>query len=366
MTSRGRCTLSKLLVILGTRPEIVKLAPLINELDRRNISYQLAHTGQHYDFELSELFIDQLGLNSPEIKIQMKARTSGEQVGEALSKLSTIIRRDAYSLIVVEGDTNSTLAGALAANKNKIPLAHVEAGLRSYDLRMPEEYNRRIVDHISTLLFAPTQRNVETLRAEKIPGSVYRVGNTVLDCIEQHWSEIERMPTSPRNEFILGTIHRQENTDSPKVLAEFFDAFRKAPLPVVLPLHPRTKLRLKQFGLLNRLIRSENVELLKPVGYFELLSLMKNCSCVMTDSGGIQEEATSPRIRRRVVVMRLTTERQEAVSAGFAKIGGCESKKILKCLHWALDDYETLPHRSPFGDGRSSRRIGEIIDGFLD
>jgi UDP-N-acetylglucosamine 2-epimerase (non-hydrolysing) len=349
------------LIVLGTRPEIIKLGPVISEMKDRRLPFLIVHSGQHYNYEMSQTFFDQLGLPEPDFSIRQSARSEEGQISHSLIAISQVIRKCDVDLVMVEGDTNTAFAGGLAANRSKRLLGHVEAGLRSYDRRMPEEHNRRIIDHLSDILFAPTKRNQSILRCENVQGNIHVVGNTVIDSINRYWHLVEHASVEVDGDFILATIHRQENVDSPAVLKEFAKAFLDAPLPIVLPLHPRTRTRLKEFGLWNRIMESKKIKILHPIGYFEFLALMKRCKCVLTDSGGLQEEATSNKIRKRVVIMRVSTERPEAVEAGFATVAGVNHITILKSITWALTCHEALPSKSPFGDGLSAERIAQII-----
>jgi UDP-N-acetylglucosamine 2-epimerase (non-hydrolysing) len=265
----------------------------------------------------------------------------------------------------VEGDTNSVLSAALAANKRAIPIGHVEAGLRSFDLRMPEEHNRRLTDHISDYLFAPTENAKANLVKESVWGKIYLTGNTAIDAVIQHLPIAEKKSTIIEKihfkKFILATAHRAENVDDSAFLESFMEVFSKSPLPIVYPMHPRTRKRLQENNMLSQMEKMKNVLIFPPLGYLDFLVLMKNCSLIITDSGGIQEEATAPSIRKRVLVVRLSTERQEAVEAGFAKIVGTDKNNILAAMNEALEKEEKLPSVSPFGDGTAAIKTVEII-----
>jgi len=269
-------------------------------------------------------------------------------------------------LTLVQGDTNSVLGAALASLRLGIKVGHVEAGLRSYDWRMPEEHNRRMVDHISDILFAPTELAKRNLEEEKVMGQIYVTGNTVIDAIDMYFDRVRevegRVLEQVRfDEYVLVTAHRAENVDDPKSLKNFVEILRRLPIPAVYPIHPRTKARFQEYGLLEAVGSLGHVQLLPPQGYFEFLALLKNCRLVMTDSGGVQEEATHPKIRKRVLVLRSSTERPEAVKAGFARVVGLNPNVVLAELERALSSTEELPQTSPFGDGRASERIVEIV-----
>ena len=273
-------------------------------------------------------------------------------------QMDKLLQKIEPAVVLVEGDTNTVLAAGLAANKRGIAVGHVEAGLRSFDLRMPEEHNRRLTDHLSTYLFAPTETAKAHLEDEKVWGEIFVTGNTVIDAVNEHLPLAQRKSDILKQirfeKFVLATAHRAENVDDIEVLKNFVGAFAESPLPVVYPMHPRTKKRLKQNGLYAQVKKLRNVQILPPLGYLDFLVLMKKSELILTDSGGIQEEATAPAIRKPVLVMRLSTERPEAVEAGFAKIVGTKKQNIISALREALENRSELPERSPFGDGTCS------------
>ncbi len=356
--------MTDIIIAMGTRPEIIKMAPIIRELMQRDRTFKIAYTGQHYDYNLSLQFIEELNLPEPEYDLKVKEVSPGSQTGRIIIEFEKIIKKERPLITLVEGDTNSVLATALASNKQKVTLGHVEAGLRSFDLRMPEEHNRRLVDHISDYLFAPTENARRNLEREGVWGKIYVTGNTVVDACQQHIPIAEEksriMEKIEFDEYLLATVHRAENVDDPRVLGNFVEAFMAAPLPVVLPAHPRTAKRLRQAKLWKRASSSKNLIILPAVGYLDFLLLMKNCRMILTDSGGIQEEATVPSIRKRVLVLRLSTERPEAVETGFAKVVGVEKDTILKAIDEKMTG-EPLPKESPYGDGHSGERITDIV-----
>ena len=355
------------MVVVGTRPEIIKMAPIIRILEKNSASFILVHCGQHYDYFMSQKFIHELGLPQPECSYKVKVSSPGVQTGRIMCFLEHTIKENEPEIVLVEGDTNSVLASAIASLKQKVPVGHVEAGLRSFDLRMPEEHNRRIVDHISSYLFAPTEVAYENLKSENVWGKVYITGNTVIDAVFEHLRLAEKnsqiMNEIRFEHFALVTAHRAENVDNPVVLKNLVEAYVEAPIPVVYPVHPRTKKRLIQNGLWKKLKKSRNVQVMPPLGYFDFLILMKNCQFIVTDSGGIQEEATAPPIRKHVIVTRTSTERPEAVKAGFAKVVGTEKSRILSAMRETLNEKESsLPYESPFGDGKAAEKIVNIIE----
>jgi UDP-N-acetylglucosamine 2-epimerase (non-hydrolysing) len=358
-----------ILVGVGTRPEIIKMAPIIRVLRSRSVPFVFLHCGQHYDYNMSQQFIEELSLPPPAFGYKIHPASPAHQTAQIITQTAKTIQKTKPKIVLTEGDTNSTLATALAANKQQTPIGHVEAGLRSFDLRMPEEHNRRLVDHISDFLFTPTQHSKQNLLNEKVWGKTYVTGNTAIDAVEQHLPIAEKkstiMETVKFKEFATVTAHRQENVDNPEVLTNLAETFLEASLPIVYPVHPRTQKMLKKIKLWKKLFTSENVQILPPVGYFDFLVLMKNTRLIITDSGGIQEEATAPQIRKPVLVIRLSTERPEAVEAGFAKVVGTEKTRILKEISNTLNTKTDLPQNSPYGNGDTAERIVNIIQQIL-
>ncbi|MEM1565876.1 MAG: UDP-N-acetylglucosamine 2-epimerase (non-hydrolyzing) [Candidatus Bathyarchaeia archaeon] len=359
-----------IMVVVGTRPEIIKMAPIVKLLQKSNIPYVFVHCGQHYDYEMSQKFIEELELPNPDYRCQVKSSFQGAQTAKILANMEKLLERTKPALVLVEGDTNGVLATALASAKLGIPVGHVEAGLRSFDLRMPEEHNRRLTDHLSTYLFAPTKNAKKNLQKESVWGKVFVTGNTIIDAVVQYVplankkSKILKVVRFKR--FALATTHRAENVDNPQVLKSFVEAFTESPIPVVYPIHPRTEKRLKQNGLYTKIKKSKNIQIMPPLGYLDFLTLMKNCEIILTDSGGIQEEATAPPIKKPVLVLRLSTERPEAVEAGFAEVVGVNKQDILNALEKAVDDQRELPNVSPYGDGNAAERIIKIIEDKID
>jgi UDP-N-acetylglucosamine 2-epimerase (non-hydrolysing) len=353
------------MVIVGTRPEIVKMAPIVRALKEESQPYVFVHCGQHYDYNMSQRFIEELELPAPDYGFKVKAYSPGLQTGRILALIERVTKKVKPKIVLVEGDTNGVLASALAAVKLGVFVGHVEAGLRSFDLRMPEEHNRRLVDHLSKYLFAPTEIARGNLEKENVWGSIYVTGNTVIDAVMQHMPLAEKksriMGQVRFRRFALVTAHRAENVDNTAVLRNFVEAFVEAPIPVVYPIHPRSKKRLRQQRMWKKLAGAKNVQLLPPLGYFDFLVLMKNCEMIITDSGGIQEEATAPPIRKPVLVIRLSTERPEAVEAGFAKVVGVKKHSILSAMEQTLSKVSVVPKTSPYGDGAAATRIVKIL-----
>lgn len=353
------------MVVVGTRPEIIKMAPIVRALQKNKIPFKFVHCGQHYDYNMAQQFIEELELPPPDYTFKIKAASPGAQTAQIMRRMDELLKKTELALVLVEGDTNSVLAAALAANKRGIPVGHVEAGLRSFDLRMPEEHNRRLTDHISEYLFAPTARAEANLKRENVWGKIHVTGNTVIDAVIQHLPIAEKKSDILKKirfeKFALATAHRAENVDDLVVLKNFVDAFAESPVPVVYPIHPRTKKRLRQNKLYAKVKESRNIQVLPPAGYLDFLVLMKRSELIITDSGGIQEEATAPLIRRPVLVIRLSTERPEAVETGFAKVVGTEKHEILAAIETAIARRKELPSKSPFGDGNAAEKIAEIL-----
>jgi len=284
----------KVASIVGARPNFIKLAPLSKEI-RNHFDEVIIHTGQHYDYEMDKVFFEQLRIPEPDYHLGVGSGTHGYQTGEMLKRIENVLINEKPDLVMVYGDTNTTLAGALAAVKLNIPLAHVEAGLRCYDKKMPEEINRVLTDHCSDLLFCPTKRAVENLKREGITEGVYLTGDVMVDAIKQNITIAENVSTilndlnvKPKDYYLV-TVHRAENTDNINRLKNIVDALCEIHDNVIFPCHPRTEKALKKFGLWDKLKRSVNV--IKPVGYLDMLVLEKNAKKIITDSGGVQKEA---------------------------------------------------------------------------
>jgi len=362
--------MSEVLVVLGTRPEIIKMGLLIKEMRRIDIDVKIAHTGQQSDAFMNDFFMKAFDLK-PDVEWRLKETTPVTRLSSMMTFLDTTINRLKPRMVLVEGDTDSVLAGGLVANKKSIMCGHVEAGLRSYDLRMPEEHNRRIVDHISNFLFAPTTDAAKTLINENVWGEVSVVGNTSIDACEFFSSRIvshnnEVASVMGNGEFLLATLHRQESVDHKEILESIFNAFLRSPLRIIIPIHPRTKNNLINFGLWDKVKESKKVVLVEPVDYLTFIWLMKNCKFILSDSGGVQEEATAPSIRKRVIVLRDKTDRNEAVVAGFAELVGTNTDRILSAIHQEITTRFLPPQeQSPYGEGYSSIAIAVIVKEIL-
>jgi UDP-N-acetylglucosamine 2-epimerase (non-hydrolysing) len=368
--------LTDCVVVAGTRPEIIKVSRMFESLQRRELSFSFLFISQHSDYEMSRLFLDELGLSSLAEVIPVAASEGPiTTMANMMKALEDRIESVRPSVMLVQGDTNATLAATLVGVKNGIPVAHIEAGLRSHDLRMPEEYNRRMVDHAALALFAPTTLAAENLYREAVTGRVVVTGNTVIDAVE-HYIRHAAAATrgeSPADEsvgeygkggYLLATFHRAENVDDPLFLVGLLEVCSWSPLPIVLPLHPRSRRRLSENGLLDRFLSCPNLRVLPPVGYFEFLKLMSGSKLILTDSGGVQEEATAPSIRKRTIVVRLSTERPEAQAAGYAIVAGTSPERIMSELTKALA-LPPVDAPCPFGDGNASDRIASEVEAML-
>ena len=352
-------------VIIGTRPEIIKMSPVIRELERRNVDFFILHTGQHYSYNLDKVFFEQLKLPPAKYNLEVGSGSHAEETAKILVGVERVLQEENPDIVLVEGDTNSILGGALAASKLHIKVGHVEAGLRSYDRQMPEELNRTLTDHCSDYLFAPTEKAKAILLGEGISEEkIFVTGNTIVDAIYQNL-EIARERGNAVNtlhlnpgEYFLVTLHRQENVDNSarflsilKGLDRVADEFC---LPIIYPIHPRSRKRMSEFDL-----KPRNLTLIDPVDFFGFLQLESNAHLILTDSGGVQEEACVLRVP--CVTLRDNTERPETLEVGSNILAGSVPEKILECSHRMLGRQNNW--RNPFGDGKAGERIANIITG---
>ncbi|MFA7193545.1 MAG: UDP-N-acetylglucosamine 2-epimerase (non-hydrolyzing) [Candidatus Paceibacterota bacterium] len=355
----------KICIIFGTRPEIIKLSSTIKELESRGIDFVLIHTNQHYSKNLDEIFFDCLKLPKPKHNLNVGSGTHGQVTGRMLISIEEKLIEEKPDFVLVQGDTNSVLAGALAAVKLNIPVGHIEAGLRSFDTQMPEETNRVMVDHISSLLFAPTVDAINNLKNEGISeDKILLSGNTVVDALIDHskiseTSDILKRVNLKSGEYILSTIHRQENVDNESRLRSIFVGLEKVSeftkLPILLPGHPRLIKMIDQF----KIKPCEKIIIIEPVDYLDFIQLEKNSKIIMTDSGGIQEEACILKVP--CVTLRDNTERPETIEVGANILAGADSEKILSSVKTMIDFNKIW--ENPFGVGDASRKI---IDAILD
>lgn len=339
-------------VVLGTRPEIIKLARITQLLGD---GVHIVHTGQHYDANLSDTFFTEFAMRPPDTMIGVGGESRGSQIGNATSALDELFRELTPSAVVVQGDTNAVVAGALAANAREIPLVHVEAGLRSYDKRMPEEHNRIIADHLSDLCLAPTNLNVANLAAEGIAGDVVALtGNPIVEAVTRLLPSADEREALTRSfdvttdQFVLATFHRPENVDTRETLEFVLGALASLDVPVLLPLHPRTQQRIQQFGLE---ALADTIHIVNPVGYRDFIGLGAAAKMLVSDSGGVQEEVSV--YKRRGVVIRRSTERPEVEGSFVRRLepGPELSEQLRAELEYASEhraDLEAIA--SPYGD----------------
>ncbi len=350
--------MKKIISIIGARPQFIKAKPVIDEFKKKKIGHLLVHTGQHYDYEMSKVFFEELGIDEPDYNLGVGSHMPGRQTGIMTERIETVLSKEAPGLVMVYGDTNSTLAGALAAAKLAIPVAHVEAGLRSFDRAMPEEINRVLTDHVSEVLFCPTRTAVRNLAAEGVKSGVFLTGDTMYDAILRSIKSAARrsgvlpdLGLEPKG-YILATIHRQSNADCISNLRKIFAAFARIKEGIVLPLHPRTGANLKRYGIKI----PKNVMAMKPVGYLDMLMLEKNARLIMTDSGGVQKE--SYWLEVPCVTLRTETEWVETVVSGWNVLAGCDTRRIVRSLK-RLRPGRARGH--PYGDGNAAKRIVNIL-----
>ena len=349
----------KIASIVGARPNFIKLAPVDKELQRRGLDHIIIHTGQHYNYEMDRVFFDDMGIPSPDYHLGIGSGSHGFQTGEMLKKVEEALIAEKPEAAIVYGDTNSTLAGGLAAAKLHIKCAHIEAGLRSYDKDMPEEINRVLVDHCSDLLLCPTQTAADNLKKEGITENVYLVGDVMVDAqrdcqrIAAEKSQILKSLKLEDRDYFLATVHRASNTDDKNNLAAIAMAL-EALGDVVFPCHPRTEKYLKDFGLWKHL--TERINVIKPVGYLDMLLLEKNAKKIITDSGGVQKEAYLLGVP--CITLRDETEWVETVDDGWNVLVGPNREDIVNAVRCFEPDHE---RQDVFGKGDASARIVELV-----
>jgi UDP-GlcNAc3NAcA epimerase len=362
----------KLLTVLGARPQFIKAGAVSREIKRLKVKGEkleeiIVHTGQHYDYNMSDVFFEELDLPKPDYYLGIGGKSHGVMTGEMIIKLEEVMLKEKPDVVLVYGDTNSTLAGAIAASKLHIPIAHVEAGLRSFNMKMPEEINRVLTDRVSKWLFCPTETAVENLKKEGFPFKLYtnnyqlisNVGDVMYDAA-LYYKNHSKQPSLPSHfspltsHFILCTIHRAENTDNLQRLRNIFEALEEISkeTPVILPLHPRTRKILE-----NNNINPKNVIIIEPVSYLEMIWLLDNCKMVMTDSGGLQKEAYF--FRKPCITLRDETEWIDLVENKFNALAGTDREKILNI-------YKNYKFNTNFGiDLYGDRRASEKIVGIF-
>jgi len=357
--------MKKIVTILGARPQFIKAAVLSRIIrEKKEFNEIIVHTGQHYDLNMSDVFFSEMDIPKPTYNLKINGLQHGAMTGQMLEKIEEVLLKEQPEVVVVYGDTNSTLAGALAAKKIGIKVVHVEAGLRSFNMKMPEEVNRILTDRICSLLLCPTETAIQNLQAEGFSNfncKVINSGDIMKDAAEYYAtlsvqnSDIIQRLNLKNNDFVLATIHRQENTDDINKLIDIFQGLERINLSkkVVIPLHPRTKKVLEQ----NKL--KFNLTLINPVGYFDMLALLKNCNLVITDSGGVQKEAFFN--KKNCIIAREETEWLELVTFGYARLVGSDKNKMLK----AFEYYNTVKQdfsKNIFGNQIGLEIYNEIKD----
>ncbi len=351
-----------MMIVLGTRPEIIKMSPVIRACRDSGVDFSILHTGQHYSYTMDRTFFEQLELPDADINLDVGSGPHGEQTARILAGVEDVLVRERPDHVLVQGDTNTVMAGALAAAKLHITVGHVEAGLRSFDRNMPEEINRVVADHVSDLLFAPTGNSRELLLKEGIdPGKIFVTGNTIVDSVYQNL-EISRRKKDPLKDlglkgggFALLTAHRAENVDVRERFQGIIEGARRfsgsSGLEVIYPIHPRARKFVDRFG-----IDMDGVRVIEPVGFLEFLQLESAARVVLTDSGGVQEETCI--LRTPCVTLRDNTERPETIEAGSNVLAGTDPDRIeresLRMMESGRD------WDNPFGDGNSGKEIVEI------
>ena len=351
-------------IILGTRPEIIKMSPIIRACETQGVDYFVLHTGQHYSYDMDRAFFEDLELPEPEYNLNVGSGTHAEQTGRIMTGIEKILMKEKPEVVLVQGDTNTVLAGALVASKLHIKVGHIEAGLRSFDRQMPEEINRVVTDHISDYLFAPTETARQNLIKEGIwEERIYVTGNTIVDAIQQNLeiarnkaNPLQKMCLTPQ-EYFLVTAHRAENVDVKerfKGILEGLSIIRNEfSLPVIFSMHPRTAKMLQTFNF-----SVNGIQVVKPLGYLEFLQLESNARLVLTDSGGLQEEACILGVP--CVTLRDNTERPETLEVGANVLAGTDPDKMVNCVKKSLNS--SLNWRNPFGDGCAGQRIIRTLE----
>jgi UDP-N-acetylglucosamine 2-epimerase (non-hydrolysing) len=364
--------MKKVLHIVGARPNFMKVAPISRAIAERGVlSQKLVHTGQHYDVKMSDVFFTDLGLPAPDIHLGLGSGSHAEQTGRMMPELEQVFLREKPDLVSVVGDVNSTLAAALVAVKMDIPVAHVEAGLRSFDRHMPEEINRIVTDRVSDLLLSPSvDADVHLLR-EGLEGSrIHRVGNVMIDSLLACRDKALRLSTladlglAPRG-YAVCTLHRASNVDQTEVFRGLLSALAHVAgrLPVVFPVHPRTRKRMGELGLGDLLERAPGLRLVEPMGYLEFLALSAQARLVFTDSGGLQEESTVLGVP--CLTLREHTERPITVEVGTNQVVGTDPARIREAAERILDGHEKKGRIPELWDGHAGARIAQVYERFL-
>lgn len=360
----------EVLCVVGARPNFMKIAPIMAAFADRPVQARLVHTGQHYDAAMSDGFFEQLGIPRPHVNLEVGSASHAVQTAEIMRAFEPVLDQEAPRAVLVVGDVNSTLACALVAGKKGIPVIHVEAGLRSFDRRMPEEINRVLTDQISDLLFTTERGALDNLKREGIaPERVHFVGNVMIDTLRRNLDRAipaaETLGYKPGGGYAVLTLHRPSNVDDRDTLAGLLDAVGRiaARLPVVFPIHPRTRAAAERLGLSARL-EQPGIRLLPPLGYLEMLGLTREATLVLTDSGGLQEESTALGVP--CITLRENTERPVTLTEGTNTLTGPDPEKILQCFEDILTNGGKGGRIPEYWDGRASERIAAILRDWLD
>jgi UDP-N-acetylglucosamine 2-epimerase (non-hydrolysing) len=358
----------KVLNVVGARPNMMKIAPIMRALAaQEGIDQKLLHTGQHYDQRMSQVFFDELEISAPDVYLGVGSGSHAEQTARVMVAFEKVLQEERPDVIVVVGDVNSTLACAVTAAKLWVPVAHVEAGLRSFDRRMPEEINRIVTDALSSYCFTTSRDADENLRREGVEeGRIYFTGNVMIDTLERHRVKASQLATAAQyglapGSYALLTLHRPSNVDDRTVLTGIVGALLDVAekLPILFPVHPRTRGRFAEFGLDELVASSEGLRLIEPQGYLPFLDLMQNASLVLTDSGGIQEETTILGVP--CLTLRENTERPVTISEGTNTLVGSDPDKIVRVASRVLSAGRAMPRRPELWDGRAAERIVSIL-----
>ena len=359
----------RILCIAGARPNFMKVAALLDALRARDgVTVRLVHTGQHYDEKLSKLFFEELAIPRPDCNLEVGGGTHAEQTAEIMKRFEPVLLAENPDIVVVVGDVNSTIACALVASKRLVPVAHVEAGLRSFDRTMPEEINRLLTDAIADLLFVSEPAGVRNLRAEGVdPSRVHFAGNVMIDTLKRHLERAERSAILEQQgltagKYALLTLHRPSNVDDPVVFERILGALEEVGrrVPIVFPVHPRTLARIKGFGLAERVERAPGLRVIEPQGYLDFLKLQAHAAVVLTDSGGVQEETTA--LGTPCVTIRENTERPITIEAGTNVLAGTDPARISAEAVAALDRARpAVPPTPPLWDGHAAERIADVL-----
>ena len=351
-------------LVVGTRPQIIKTAPILHTAHQKGLDISLIHTGQHYDYRMSQIFLEQFSLPEPTANLNVGSGSHTFQTAEIMLHLEKHLTKDKFSMTLIPGDTNSALAGALTSVKQEVPVAHIEAGARCYDMKIAEEINRRLIDHCSETLFAPSQNCKRNLEKESITGGIYLLGDTMFDAFLSFKDRADRSDILDKlelteKEYSLLTLHRAENVDDPARLRSILKGIQETKISILFPIHPRTRNRLEEqnFSLDENIIK-----IIEPVGYIEMLKLLRHAKMVLTDSGGVQKEAFWS--KAPCITIRDRTEWIETIEMGVNILTGADTERIVQAVKYVEEKYDEMKNRfreNPFGDGKASERIIRVL-----